>query len=380
MRRAFRGLGMSYRGHDPRFERVAARPPSRAVTRPLAGSSTRQVERVSRDTPINLARWAVVGGLVLAGLLVLALGVSRWRDPASAATSVEDPSAAAARLAARPAGQLLAARGPAPRLSAGSAGSLPVIPARAYVLVDEASGAILAESNSAQRLPPASVTKIATAILLLELGHLNDTVTIDADFSSLDPDSTTMGLRAGDRYSLRDLLYGLMLRSGNDAAVAIARAVSGDETRFVNTMNALVARLELPDTHFTDPHGLGGAQHYTSARDLASLARYGFTLPGFAEVVRTTNWDTSGTQRIELWNSNVFLYNYNGADGVKIGYTEAADRTLVASATRDGHRLIAVVLGDSYASTHAKSLLDWGWGSACWPNAAGGCDRVKPVD
>lgn len=329
---------------------------------------------------MNIGRWLLVGSLVLGGLLVLALGASRTKGPADAATTTEDPSAAAARLAARPARELLAARGPAPRLDAGSAGAVPNLSARAFVLVDETSGAILAESNGTRRLPPASVTKIATAILLLELGHLDDTVTIDADFSSLDPDSTSMGLRAGDRYTLRDLLYGLMLRSGNDAAVAIARAVSGDEARFVNTMNALAARLELPDTHFTDPHGLGGTQHYTSARDLASLARYGFTLPGFAEVVRATNWETSGTQHIELWNSNVFLYNYDGADGVKIGYTEAADRTLVASATRDGHRLIAVVLGDSYASTHARNLMDWGWASACWPNASGGCDRVKPVE
>ena len=255
-----------------------------------------------------------------------------------------------------------------------------MVPARAYVLIDEASGAILAESGGNRRLPPASVTKIATAILLLELGHLNDMVTIDADFTALDPDSSSMGLSAGDRYSFRDLLYGLMLRSGNDAALAIARAVSGDETRFVNTMNALAARLELSDTHFTDPHGLGGPQHYTSARDLASLARYGFTLPGFAEVVRTTQWDTRGSERQELWNSNVFLYMYDGADGVKIGYTEEADRTLVASATRDGRRLIAVVLGDSYAATHASQLLDWGWALACWPTSAGTCERVKPRD
>lgn len=322
----------------------------------------------------------MVAGATLSVLLLVALSASRLRGPASASASVGESPSTAARLAARPARDLLAARGPAPRLDPGSAASLPPIAARSYVLVDETSGEILSEFNGASRLPPASVTKIATAILLLELGHLDDTVTIDADFSSLDPDSTTMGLRAGDRYTLRDLLYGLMLRSGNDAAVAIARAVSGDETRFVNTMNALVARLELPDTHFTDPHGLGGPQHYTSARDLASLARYGFTLPGFAEVVRTTNWDTTGTQHMELWNSNVFLYNYDGADGVKIGYTEAADRTLVASATRDGHRLIAVVLGDSYVSTHATNLLDWGWASVCWPNASGGCDRVKPVD
>jgi len=221
------------------------------------------------------------------------------------------------------------------------------------------------------------VTKIATAILLLELGHLDDRVTIDGEFNSLDWDSTMMGLKQGDRYTLRDLLYGLMLPSGNDAALAIARAVSGDEARFVNTMNALAVRLDLPDTHFTDSHGLGSPQHYSSARDLARLTRYGFTFPGFAEVVRTQQWNTRGTESRELWNSNVFLYMYDGADGVKIGYTEEADRTLVASATRDGRRLIAVVLGDSYAATHASRLLDWGWESLCWPSQ-GGCVGFRP--
>ena len=323
-------------------------------------------------------RWVVPAGALVAFLLLAVAATAQVRGHSVESAGTND-ALAAARRAARPARELLAARGPAPRIDP-RAVALPIIPARSYILVDETSGAVLAESNATRRLPPASVTKIATAILLLELGHLDDVVTVDVNFNELDPDSTVMGLAAGERYTFRDLLYGLMLPSGNDAALAIAHAVSGDEARFVNTMNALAARLELTDTHFTDPHGLGGPDHYTSARDLASLARYGFTLPGFAEVVGRTRWDTHGSKQIELWNSNVFLYMYDGADGVKIGYTEAADRTLVASATRDGHRLIAVVLGDSYAATHAGNLLDWGWASVCWPTAAGGCDRVKPGD
>lgn len=346
---------MSYRGPGPMHQRAPYRAP--------------------RTSP-RYARWAPLAGafsviaLVATAATVLVLG----RSAESAGT---DAASVASRRAARPARELLAPRGPAPRVDQARA-ALPAIPARAYILVDEASGAVLAESGADRRLAPASVTKIATAVLLLELGHLDDVVTVDVDFNDLEADSTVMGLAPGDRYTFRDLLYGLMLRSGNDAAIAIARAVSGDETRFVNTMNALAARLELNDTHFTDPHGLGGPGHYTSARDLAALTRYAFTLPGFAEVVRQTRWDTHGTKQIDLWNSNVFLYMYDDADGVKIGYTEEADRTLVASATRDGHRLIAVVLGDSYGATHAGNLLDWGWETACWPTTAGGCDRVKP--
>ena len=349
---------MSYRGPGPRFQRAPYGAP-----------------RVTR----RYLWWVLPIGAVAAIALLTIAGASQVRGRSAESAGTDDVTTAARR-AARPARELLAPRGPAPRVAQSRAASLPMIPARAYVLVDEASGAVLAESGATRRLAPASVTKIATAILLLELGHLDDVVTVDVDFNDLEPDSTVMGLAPGDRYTFRDLLHGLMLRSGNDAAIAIARAVSGDETRFVNTMNALAARLELTDTHFTDPHGLGGPEHYTSARDLAALTRYAFTLPGFAEVVGQTRWDTHGSKQIELWNSNVFLYMYDGADGVKIGYTEEADRTLVASATRDGHRLIAVVLGDSYAATHAGNLLDWGWESACWPTAAGGCERVKPRD
>lgn len=348
---------MSYRGPGPRLQRAP--------------------RRVSRPQRQHF-RWAIPAGVV-AGIALFAIVVMGKVDGPSAESAESgalDPMVTAAN-AARATSAALAPRGPAPRVDPAHA-ALPVFPARAYLLIDQASGAVLAESGSTRRLPPASVTKIATAVLLLELGHLDDTVTIDVDVNSLDWDSTLMGLASGDRYTLRDLLYGLMLPSGNDAAVAIAHAVSGGEARFVNTMNALAVRLGMADTHFTDPHGLGSPQHYSSARDLAVLTRYAFTLPGFAEVVRTQRWDTRGTERLELWNSNVFVYGYDGADGVKIGYTEEADRTLVASATRDGRRLIAVVLGDSYAATHAGQLLDWGWASMCWPMPSGGCHRVMP--
>lgn len=349
---------MSFRGPRPRLQRA---PDS--------------VRRASRR-PLH---WVVPAGVLTAVVLlaVVASAATRGRPAESAST---DGIVTATRQPARSPREVLAARGPSPHVDQSKAAPLPAIPARAYILLDEASGAVLAESGASLRLPPASVTKIATAILLLELGDLDDVVTVDIDYDDLEPDSTVMGLARGERYTFRDLLYGLMLPSGNDAALVIARAVSGDETRFVNTMNALAARLELNDTHFTDPHGLGGPQHYTSARDLATLTRYAFTIPGFAEVVGETQWAARGSKPIEMWNSNVFLYMYDGADGVKIGYTEEADRTLVASATRGGHRLIAVLLGDSYAATHAGDLLDWGWDSACWPAAGGGCERVTAPD
>jgi serine-type D-Ala-D-Ala carboxypeptidase (penicillin-binding protein 5/6) len=348
---------MSYRGPGPRVQR--------SVYRPRASASG------------QVGHWLIPVGAIATLMIVLVATFTLVRGP-SVESAGHDAVVAAARFnPSSPAAvaEALKPHGPVPRIARPI--PLPVMPGRAFVLMDQASGEILAESGGTTQHPPASVTKIATAILLLELGHLDDTVTVDADFNSLDWDSTLMGLKPGDRYTVRDLLYGLMLPSGNDAALAVARVVSGDEARFVNTMNALAARLELKDTHFTDPHGLGGPLHYTSARDLARLTRYGFTLPGFAEVVRTRQWNTRGSESRELWNSNVFLYMYDGADGVKIGYTEEADRTLVASATRDGRRLIAVVLGDSYAATHAGRLLDWGWASLCWPAADGSCVAVR---
>ena len=157
--------------------------------------------------------------------------------------------------------------------------------------------------------------------------------------------STVMGLLPGDRFTLRDLLYGLMLPSGNDAALAIGRYVAGSDEAFVAEMNELVTRLGLSDSHFANPHGLGGVNHVTSAYDLAMLSRYGMSLPGFYDIVNTRHyWKAQGNRVIEVANITGFLRMYRGADGVKTGYTRNAGSTLAAGAWRDGHRLYAVIL------------------------------------
>jgi D-alanyl-D-alanine carboxypeptidase len=234
------------------------------------------------------------------------------------------------------------------------------------VVVDEASGAVLYDKDAHLAVPPASLTKIATAILALEHGDLDAWVDIDVDSRTM-RGSTVMGLEPGDRFRLRDLLYGLMLPSGNDAAVAIARFVSGSDEAFVAGMNALLARLGLHDSHFENPHGLGGRNHLASAYDLAMLDRFAMTLPGFHEIINTAYYTARGSRTLSFANVNTFLGAYPGADGVKTGYTRGAGRTLVASAFRNGHRVYAVVLNSGSRDDDAMRLMSWTFANFVWP-------------
>lgn len=252
---------------------------------------------------------------------------------------------------------------PAPTLRA-SAPPAPRVGALSAIVVDEASGATLYEADAHRQLAPASLTKIATAIVALREGHLDAEATSDVD-GFLMRGSTTMGLYSGDRVSRRDLLYGLMLPSGNDAALVLGRSVAGSDEDFVARMNALVRELGLRNTNFTTPHGLGRGG-YSSAYDMAMLARHAMQHPEFAEIVRTISWNVTGSRAYAVHNVNSFLFNYDGADGVKTGYTNSAGRTLVASATRDGHRLYAVLLNDQAMYSDATALLNWAFAHHAW--------------
>jgi D-alanyl-D-alanine carboxypeptidase len=242
----------------------------------------------------------------------------------------------------------------------------PEISALAAVVLDEGSAAVLYDKNAHEMLPPASLTKIVTAIIALERGNLDDWVDIDVDGMNMGR-STVMGIIPGDRFLLRDLLYGLMLPSGNDAALAIGRKLSGSDEAFVAEMNAFGPSIGLYENHFLNPHGLGGNGHAVSAHDLAMFSRYAMQNPGFAEIVRAQNWTARGARTIPLWNINSFLYNYQGADGIKTGYTRSAGQTLVASATRQGHRLYAVVMNSPTRDADARKLLDWAFAEYRWP-------------
>lgn len=294
---------------------------------------------------------------------------SRWRGSivrAPFAVSWPDHSITSPTVAPSPA---LAPMTPPPWAAAprhASDAIAPAVEAHAAVVIDEASGAILFEKNAHHALPPASLTKITTAILAIERLDLNQWIEVDVNSHTM-RGSSVMGLRPGDRVQVRDLLYGLMLPSGNDAALALARAVSGSDAAFVVEMNAFIARLGLRDIHFVNPHGLSGRSQVASAYALAMLSRYGMALPAFAKIVSTTGVRTGGPRFLRLSNSNTFLRKYEGADGVKIGHTLSAGPTLVASATRDGHRLYAVVLNTEHRDADAMALLDWAFATFRWP-------------
>jgi D-alanyl-D-alanine carboxypeptidase len=244
----------------------------------------------------------------------------------------------------------------------------PEIDAAGAVVIDEASGAVLFDHNAYAGLAPASLTKIATAILAIEGSDLDGWATSDIDHRTM-PGSSVMGLLPGDCFPVRDLLYGLMLPSGNDAALAIGRYVAGSDAGFVSSMNALVARLGLTGTRFENAHGLDGSAHRSSAYDLAMLARYGMALPEFAATVAAPGWTAVGSRELTMRNVNRFLSAYPDADGVKTGFTGDAGRTLVASATRDGRRLYVVLLDAPNRFTDAATLLDWAFEQHRWPGS-----------
>lgn len=234
----------------------------------------------------------------------------------------------------------------------------PVPAAKAALVLDGGSGKALYEKDPHLALPPASLTKMVTAILAIEEGDLDAWVKVDVDSRQM-TGSSLMGLLPGDCFQLRDLVYGLMLPSGNDAALAIARHISGSDAAFVEEMNAFLVRLGLKDSHFANPHGLDAKGHVMSAYDLALIAKYGMDLPFFAKVVGTPQWTAKGSRTINLPNVNGFLSSYPGADGVKTGFTDAAGRTLVASATKDGRRVFVVLLNDDARYDDASKLMDW---------------------
>jgi len=257
---------------------------------------------------------------------------------------------------------------PAQRVPERTAASWPPLPnGESAVVMDGASGALLYAKSARTRLPQASTTKIMTALVALEHGKLDDRVTVDVDSAKLylTTESTVMGLMPGQTVTLETLLYGLMLSSGNDAAIAIAKHIGGSESRFIEMMNAKAKALGLRDTQFKNPHGLDADGHYSSAYDLAVMARYGMQNPTFYSLSMTRHWNADG---FDLWNLNKLLSAYPGADGVKPGFTDNAGRCLVGSAVRDGRRVFVVVLKSDDPTNDSRGLLDYAFDGFRWPS------------
>lgn len=234
--------------------------------------------------------------------------------------------------------------------------------ARAEILIERATGRVLYEKNADEQLPMASTTKIMTAMLAIERGDPASVVT--AGPNAFGVPGTSLYLSLGEQLTLEEMLYGLMLVSGNDAAVAIAEHIGGTTEEFCRMMTERARELGCENTVFLTPHGLPMAGHYTTARDLALITRAAMRLPLFREIVSTQRaslpWQDHGYDRV-LSNKNKLLSTYPGALGVKTGYTRAAGRCLVFAAERDGLSLIGVVLNCPDWFTRAEAILDEGF-------------------
>jgi len=241
--------------------------------------------------------------------------------------------------------------------------------ARAVSVMEEPCGGVLYESNAGARMAPASITKIATALVAAERTVPSETVEVNVDGAALavQTESTIMGLQPGMQMSMRDLLNGLLLPSGNDAAIAIAEHVAGSVPAFVELMNAKAEELELRNTHFANPHGLDDPDHYTSAHDMAVFGHELLRRPELAQIAGALeyqpDWD-----RPAFSNSNRLLFDYPESIGIKIGFTDNAGQTIVAAAERGGRRILVSLLGSSTVYQDAIALFEWAFSdtaSAC---------------
>ncbi len=273
---------------------------------------------------------------------------------------------------------------PMPVLTA--VGTPPTVSATAAYLMDADTGSQLMNKNAQEHLPMASTTKIMTALIAIKMANLNQIVTIkqDAVNEVTKNQGSTAQLVVGDQIRLKDLLYGLLLPSGDDAAIAIADAISESPAKFVALMNSYAHRLHLNQTHYIDPDGLtyyaanGKPEpgHYTSAADLAHLARIALQNPLFAQIVELQTYvlPMSARHHAYVWvNTDTLLSDYAGVIGVKTGYTVEAGYCLVFAATSDGHHLIGVLLHEESSAQRfadAAALLSWGFALPLRPPTA----------
>jgi D-alanyl-D-alanine carboxypeptidase len=246
-------------------------------------------------------------------------------------------------------------RGP----SALSEGLPPKVTAKAAAVIDGDTGALLLNKYAFQRMAPASVTKILTALVTLQHVDPKQRVIARFDPDELDSDGTAMGLLPGDEVTIEDLLYGLMLPSGNDAALVLARSVAGSEQEFVAMMNRAAAANGLQATTFVNPHGLDAPGHMTSAHDMAQIGRLAMRDSRFRAIARARSWTVVGRRTYELTNRNPFLREYPGAEGIKVGWTEEAGATIVASAARNGRRVIVALMDTEDRLKDSAALMDW---------------------
>ena len=220
----------------------------------------------------------------------------------------------------------------------------PDVNSRACVVIDRKTNSVLFGKNENSKKKMASTTKIMTATIIIEKCNLTDTIEISK--KAAETGGSRLGLKTGDKITVLDLLYGLMLRSGNDAAVALAEYAGRDINGFAELMNAKALELGLTNTHFETPHGLDSNEHYTTAYELALLSNYALNNPTFAKIVGTKNYTiTINGSPKDLSNTNELLGNMEGVYGIKTGFTNGANRCLVTACKKNNMDIICVVLG-----------------------------------
>ncbi|CAN5602933.1 N/A [soil metagenome] len=241
---------------------------------------------------------------------------------------------------------------------------IPVITADSAVLFDANTGAVILKKNEDARRPVASTQKLLTALIVVETGDLSQPVTITASDEQAEP--TKLNLKPGDSYTRQQLLTALLIKSPNDVARALARDNAGSLTGFADKMNARMARLGGTGSHFVNPNGLPAPDNYSTARDMARVARMVYFNPLLREIVKTRNYtfQYANGKTLPIHNTNHVLRNYSFCNGMKTGYTDAAKHCLVSSGSWNGKDVIAVVYGDSKARIWDESaaLLAYGLG------------------
>ena len=246
----------------------------------------------------------------------------------------------------------------------------PSLSAREALLLDPVTGQVYLASNAGDEMPMASTTKIMTALVAISFGTLDQRITVGADAAALSgTEASVAGLRAGESFTLRELLYALLLPSGDDAAVAIADGVVGSQERFVQLMNLEAALLGLGHTHYADVHGLDAPGHFTTASDLAALTAAALRSPIFAAIVATPVYKVAATavHDAHTWQTTNLLISserYPGVLGVKTGFTGGAGYCLVFAAARPYGHLLGVLLGEPDEQARfddAAALLTWGF-------------------
>jgi D-alanyl-D-alanine carboxypeptidase len=243
----------------------------------------------------------------------------------------------------------------------------PTISARAAVVINPDNGRLLYAKSPHRRLPPASTTKVLTTLLTLESLDLNGKVIVSR--SAADTEPSRIGFKPGEQLYVQDLLYAIMLKSGNDAAEVAAESVGGSVSGFAQLMNAKARQLGASNSQFRNPHGLPHEGHYSTAHDLALIFSQAMRNPVFAEIVRTRKaaLRIESTVQPDQWrlvrvnNTNRLLASYQGANGGKTGYTRKAKRCFVGEAQRGPVRLVVAVLGSTRRWSDVKKLFEYGF-------------------